>query len=324
MNIFVTGANGFVGQHLTTRLIDAGHAVSAAVRRHGSAPLGTREVIVSDIGPTTVWDGLLANHDVVIHLAARVHIMHDVAKDPLIEFRRVNTEGTAVLARAAAEQGVSTFVFLSSIKVNGEATQGRAFTAHDQPRPKDPYGVSKLYAEQILREIERESGMAVVIVRSPLVYGPRVAGNFAKTLDLTHRGIPLPLGSIDNRRTMVSVWNLADLLEASASDARAAGALVLAGDIESPSTAHLFRSLSSAMGTKSRLFRFPVALLLLAGKLTNRTQVVQRLTGSLDVQSGSSSTDWRWNASFSFEESIRRTVAWYLEDLATNSRVSDR
>jgi len=225
----------------------------------------------------------------------------------------VNVEGTIALATVAARECVKRFVFLSSIKVNGEATRGIAFRAADPPNPQDPYGISKYEAERSLREIEAKNDLDVVIVRTPLVYGPRVGGNFVKTIELARRGIPLPLASVHNSRTMSSVWNLLDLLEKCASDPMAAGALVLAGDGFSPSTAELFRQLSAAMGKSALLFPFPPALIRLFGLLVGKSAVVDRLLGSLEVQSGSSSTDWSWEPPFLFEDSIRQTVETYMD-----------
>ena len=311
MKILVTGANGFVGRHLVAHLIAAGHGVTAVVRAPGRAPEGSSETIVQEIGPATDWSGLLAGHDAVIHLAARVHVMNDDAPNPIDEFRRVNTAGTAALARAAAEQGVGRLVFLSSIKVNGEATSGTPFTALDAPAPKDPYGVSKLEAETQLRSIERDTGLDVVIIRTPLVYGPGVGGNFVRILSLAKKGIPLPLGSVRNRRTMTSSWNLSDLLERAATEPAAAHGLMLAGDAHSPSTAELARQLRSAMGGGNRVFPFPPALLDLAGRATGRSAVISRLVDSLEVEAGSSATAWSWVPPYSFEDSVARTAGWY-------------
>lgn len=314
MKILVTGANGFVGRHLSSYLEGMGHIVGGAVRSLGSAPERTTEVVVGDLSEATDWTGLLQGFDVVIHLAARVHVMNDTSVDPVSEFRRVNALATADLARAAANQGVARLVFLSSIKVNGESTSGRKFTAADLPAPKDPYGVSKSEAEIELRKIERDTDLDVVIVRTPLVYGPGVKGNFAKTLSLVHAGLPLPLADLRNRRTMVSVWNLVDLLEKCAVDPSAKRALILAGDAFSPSTSQLFTEISLAMGKKARMFRVPVSWMRLGGRLTGKTSIVGRLTESLEVESGSSSTDWVWKPPHSFADSILRTVTWYLEN----------
>jgi UDP-glucose 4-epimerase len=314
MKILVTGANGFIGRHLSSHLVSIGHTVGSAVRSPGSAPDGTAEVVVGNLAGATDWTGLLQGFDVVIHLAARVHVMNDTSVDPLSEFRQVNALATAALARAAANQGVTRLVFLSSIKVNGESTAGTRFTASDLPAPKDPYGVSKSEAEIELRKIERDTDLDVVIVRTPLVYGPGVKGNFAKTLSLVHAGLPLPLAELRNRRTMVSVWNLVDLLEKCAADPSATGALILAGDAFSPSTPQLFTEISSAMGKKARMFRVPVSWMRLGGRLTGKTSIVGRLTESLEVESGSSSTDWVWKPPHVFADSILRTVTWYLEN----------
>ncbi|TFD29197.1 NAD-dependent epimerase/dehydratase family protein [Cryobacterium lyxosi] len=316
MKIFVTGANGFVGRHTCTHLLDRGHDVTAGVRTAGSAPLGTEECLVGDLGPASDWNKDLSGHDAIVHLAARVHVMNDTAKDPLAEFRRVNTFGTVALAQAASSQGVPRFVFLSSIKVNGEKTDGRPFTAKDSPDPQDSYGVSKHEAEVALRSVERETDLQVVVVRTPLVYGPGVGGNFVKTLSLARSGIPLPLRSLRNSRTLCSVWNLVELLEKCASDEAAAGALVLAGDLTSPSTGGLVREISRAMGKRSRNFSFPPALLGLAGRATGKSAIIRRLTQSLEVTAGSSSTAFTWHPSERFEDSIKRTVDWYLGDVA--------
>ena len=314
MKILVTGSNGFVGRHLSSHLESLGHTVGGGVRSQGSALERTTEVVMGDLSGATDWTGLLQGFDVVIHLAARVHVMNDTSADPLSEFRRVNSLATAALARAAAAQGVSRLVFLSSIKVNGESTAGRGFTASDRPAPNDPYGISKHEAEIELRKVERDSDLEIVIVRTPLVYGPGVKGNFAKMLSLVHGGVPLPLGGLRNRRTMVSVWNLVDLLEKCAVDPRAAGALILAGDAFSPSTPQLLREMTSAMGKKSRVFPLPLALMRLGGRLTGKSAIVSRLTESLEVASGSSSTDWGWKPPHAFADSILRTVSWYLEN----------
>lgn len=311
MRIMVTGANGFVGAHLCKLLLERGHEVVAVVRSAGSAPVGTREVQVLDIGSSTDWSDSLHNIDAVIHLAARVHVMQDRAQDPLSEFRRINVAGSVALARAAARAGVGRFVFLSSIKVNGEQTKGEPFTASDLPGPLDPYGISKHEAEVALRNTARDSGLELVIVRTPLVYGPNVGGNFLRMLDLTRSGIPLPLGSVRNRRTLASVWNLTDLLERAVVEDEAAGALMLAGDSFSPSTAQLLREIAKSMKRRSRVMWFPVGLLDFAGRVTGKTGLIGRLVGSLEVKAGSSSNGWRWTPKFTFANSIERTVQWY-------------
>lgn len=312
MKIFVTGANGFVGAHLVEHLLAEGHQVTAAVRRAGLAPAGAREVVSGELGPLTDWEGMLDGEECVIHLAARVHVMNDDSADPLAEFRRINTAGTLRLAAAAAQQGVPRFIFLSSIKVNGESTSNSPFAVSDTPNPTDSYALSKLEAEVGLRDIEDRSDVDVVIVRTPLVYGPGVGGNFINLLRIAHKGIPLPLGSVRNRRTMISVWNLADLLETVALGAGGKKALVLAGDAESLSTAALLRLVRAAMGKPSRLFPFPVPLISVGAAVLGRKQFVERLTGSLEVAVGASSAAWRWSPPVSVKSGIQRTVDWYL------------
>ena len=306
MRIFVTGANGFVGRHLVRHLLESGHEVTAGVRLLGSAPSGSSEVVVGDIGSGTDWSGILEGQDVVIHLAARVHVMNDTSTDPLSEFREVNSFGTEKLARAAVSQSVARLVFLSSLKVNGEATYGTPYTAFDTPRPIDPYGVSKHEAEIALRRVERETGIDVVIVRTPLVYGPEVGGNFANLLKVAAKGIPLPLGSVSNRRTMTSVWNLAHLLEKSATETNASGGLIRAGDAFTSSTTQLIEELAAATNKPSRNFPFPVAILELVGRIFGKAEGVERLTGSLEVQSGST-TNAAWNWTPPFEVSRRNS-----------------
>jgi nucleoside-diphosphate-sugar epimerase len=319
VRIFVTGANGFVGTHLCSHLLDAGHAVTAAVRRENTAPPGTLEVVIPDFGDETDVSQQLAGHDAVIHLAARVHVMRETAAEPLEEFRRVNAAGTRSLARDAVTAGVPRLVFLSSIKVNGESTTGRPFVADDNPRPEDPYGVSKLEAEVALREIEKERGLEIVIVRTPLVYGPGVGGNYVRMLALAKSGLPLPLASVRNARTMTSIWNLVDLLEKAVSDADAAGALVMAGDTESPSTPDLIRLQATAMGTRARLLPFPVSVMRFGARLLRKEDLVDRLVNSLRVDAGSSTTSWRWQPPMTLVDSLTRTAEWYA---ATRSEES--
>jgi nucleoside-diphosphate-sugar epimerase len=285
--------------------------VSAAVRREGSAPDGTREVVISDLNNEVELAQNLKGHDAVVHLAARVHVMQETALHPLDEFRRVNTAGTRSLARATIAAGVPRFVFLSSIKVNGESTSDRPFAADSPPLPLDPYGISKLEAEVALRDLERHSALQIVIVRTPLVYGPGVGGNYRRMLALARSGLPLPLASVRNARTMTSIWNLVDLLEKSATDPAAAGALVLAGDNESPSTPELLRLQAAAMGVSARLLPFPVSIMRFGARVLHKEDLVDRLVDSLRVTAGSSTTDWQWHPPVTLAESLARTVKWY-------------
>ena len=311
MKILVTGANGFVGGHLVEHLLACGHEVTSVVRRGETAHPATDERVIADIGPDTDWNEVLKGHDAVIHLAARVHVMNETAADPLEEFRRVNTLGTIALANAASAQGVTRFIFLSSVKVNGEGTEGRPFTAFDRPDPQDPYGASKLEAEELLVADASRPRLQVVVVRTPLVYGPGVGGNFLRLLRLVRSGVPLPLGAVHNRRTMMAVWNLVDILEKSLAVTTLGGAVILAGDSESLSTPDLMRKIASAMNIRSRVFWFPVVLLVLGGKISRKATVVQRLSGSLEVASGSNIAGWRWEPPIGVDEAIQRTIGWY-------------
>lgn len=312
MKVLVTGASGFIGGHLCAHLVSRDHQVTAVVRREGSAPPDTTEVVVGDVGPATVWDGVLAGHDAVIHLAARVHVMRETSGDPLQEFRTVNVEGTRRLAQSASKQQVRRFVYLSSIKVNGEATHGTPFSARDAPAPVDAYGISKYEAEVAIANEVRNGNMGAVIVRTPLVYGPGVGGNFVRMMKLAASGLPLPLGSVRNRRSLASVWNLADLLERAGTDDKATGAVVLAADPSSPSTPELLRAMRRAMGKPARLVSFPVGLLEVLGKFSGQKPAIDRLVHSLEVQFGSDSNEWQWEPQISFEESIERTATWFL------------
>lgn len=321
MNIMVTGANGFIGQHLCQHLLAMGHVVTSVVRRAGTSRVGTIELVMTNIGADTDWSGRLAGQDVIIHLAGRAHVMIETTNDPLTKFRQVNVGGTGVLSRAASSQGVTRFVFLSSIKVNGEETADSPFRASDLPHPKDPYGQSKLEAEDELRELERSSPLETVIVRTPLVYGPLVRGNFLRTLFLAQRAIPLPLASIQNHRTMCSIWNLVDLLERCAVEQGARAALVLAGDSYSPSTAQLFQELSRALDRPSRIFPCPIPILRVSGLLTHRSSIISRLTGSLEVEAGSSSNDWAWVPKVGFRDGIARTAKWFRADRESKGQI---
>ncbi len=312
MRIFVTGANGFIGRHLSSYLVERGHEVTAVVRKVGSAPEGVHEVVVPDLLPESNWAGLLTNQDAVIHLAARVHVMSDKTDDPLTEYRRVNVHGTEALVTASIAQGVERFVFLSSVKVYGEETSNAPYVIFSETRPVDPYGVSKLEAENSLREAVIGTGMSFVIVRTPLVYGPRVGGNFKRIMKLADSGLPLPLVAVRNRRAMVSVWNLVHLLESAAIDSEAADATVLAGDGASTSTAHLVRTLRKAMGRPARLFWVPVGLLRLLGALVGQSSAVSRLVDSLEVEVGSDKSGWTWKPQTSFASGIERTVNWFM------------
>lgn len=310
--ILVTGSTGFVGGALVSRLAanSAWEGVVAAVRRKIELPLdGVHQIQVGDLLPTTDWGNALQGVDAVVHCAARVHVMQDDAIDPLAAYREVNVKGTLNLARQAAQAGVSRFVFVSSIKVNGEATQpGQTFSADDLPSPLDPYGVSKREAELGLREIEEQTGMEVVIVRPPLVYGPGVKANFAAMMRWVARGIPLPLGAIHNARSMVALDSLVDLLVTCIKHPTAAGHTFLVSDGEDVSTTELLRRTAHAMGKKAFLLPVPAIALELSATLLGKRAVAQRLCGSLQVDITKTRSLLGWNPPLTLDEGLIKAV----------------
>nr|WP_198985154.1 SDR family oxidoreductase [Herbaspirillum sp. ASV7] len=311
--ILVTGATGFVGRALVRRLvIDTSPAnLLAAVRRlDANLPDGVGCVQIGDLLPTTDWRLALQDAHEVIHCAARVHVMNDQTSDPLSEFRRVNVEGTANLARQAAAAGVKRFIFLSSIKVNGEHTlAGQAFTADDAVAPTDPYGISKHEAEQLLRQIGTQTGMEIVIIRPPLVYGPGVKANFASMMRWLTRGVPLPLAAITgNRRSLVALDTLVDLIVTCLDHPAAANQTFLVSDGEDLSTAGLLIRMSVALGRPARLIHCPPVLLRLGAAMMNRSGIYQRLCGSLQLDITKTRELLGWNPPVSVDEGLRRTI----------------
>jgi nucleoside-diphosphate-sugar epimerase len=319
MKVLVTGATGFVGRGLLMRLSgDAGCDVIAAVRP-GTQDLGPRvqSLPVGDLGGSFDITEALRSCEVVVHLAARVHVMNDTSQDPLAAFRRVNVTGTLNFARQAADAGVGRFIFLSSIKVNGEATvPGRPFTAADVPNPMDPYGVSKLEAERGLQQIARDSGMRLAIIRTPLVYGPGVKANFLQMMRWVHRGLPLPLGAIThNRRSLISLDNLVDLIVTCCHTPSLANELFLACDGEDLSTADLLQRLGTALGRPARLISVPPSVLTVVGRLTGRSSQLDRLFGSLQVDASPTRQRLEWRPPLSVDESMLKTARAFLEDV---------
>lgn len=312
MRCLVTGADGFVGQYLCAELLRQGQSVRAAVRS-ASPSIDTIEVMaVGTIDGETNWTDALYGMDVVIHLAARVHVMKDVSVDPLAEFCKINVAGTEQLARRAAESGAKRFVYVSSIKVNGEQTSAtQPFTELDEANPQDPYGISKWQAEQALQRIAQETGLEVVIVRPPLVYGPEVKGNFAQMLKVLAKGIPLPLASVRNLRSLIYVENLVDALITCATHPTATGQTYLVSDGEDISTPDLLRQLGVAIGHPARLFPCPPALLKLAGRLTGKGEQIERLLGSLRVDSSKIRRELNWTPPYTLEQGLRATADWY-------------
>ncbi len=313
MIVLVTGANGFVGRALCAELVERKYSVRGVVRDLSKRDENGCEVVkVTGIDAATKWTVAMKGVDTIIHLAARVHVMCDTVADPLVEFRRVNTAGTEHLARCAAASGVKRLLYVSSIKVNGESTHGdKKFTETDSPNPQDPYGVSKWEAEQALHRVADETGLEVVILRPPLVYGPSVKGNFAQMLAIVAKRIPLPFASINNHRDLLYVGNLADALITCATHPAAAGQTYLVCDGEDISTPDLLRQLGHGMGVSSRLFPCPPALLYFAGKLAGKSQQLERLLGSLQVDGDKIRRDLNWVPPYSLRQGLQATAEWY-------------
>lgn len=317
MNFLFTGARGFVGTIALAAFSRKGHVLRAVASQHSrndqadnAIKVDWRQMSLKE--GESGWASLLVDIDVIIHLAARVHIMHDDASNPLEEFRKVNVAGTENLARAAAASGVKRLVYVSSVKVNGEETHsGRRYTEVDVPAPQDPYGISKWEAEQALHRVAQETGLEVVIVRPPLVYGAGVKGNFVQMLKVLAKGIPLPLASVNNLRSLVYVENLVDALILCATHPAAAGQTYLVSDGEDISTPELLHRLGVAMGHPARLIPCPEVVLKLLGKLAGRSGQVERLLGSLQVDSGKIRRELNWTPPYSLQQGLQETAEWY-------------
>lgn len=311
--ILVTGASGFVGGALIQRLAIANpqEGIVAATRRQlENLPVDVNQVQVGDLLPSTDWRIALQGVNVVVHCAARVHVMNEKSVDPLVEFRGVNVEGTLRLAQQAAEAGVRRFIFISSIKVNGESTElGCPFTPADAPAPQDPYGISKMEAEQGLRELSVRTGMEVVIIRPPLVYGRGVKANFAAMMQWLKRGVPLPLGGITlNRRSLIFVENLVDLIHICIDHPKAANQTFLISDDEDVSTTTLLRKMAKALGCSARLVNIPPTVIKLSARLIGKPGIADRLCGSLQVDITKTKEFLGWKPKFSLDEGLLRTA----------------
>ncbi|MFC6669714.1 UDP-glucose 4-epimerase family protein [Marinobacterium aestuariivivens] len=314
--LLITGSTGFVGSALCECLIGAGTVQLICASR---SPITDNRVDtplfdLCDLQLNAQVHRALEQTDILVHCAARVHVMDDDASDPLSAFRAVNTTATLELARAAALAGVGRFIFLSSIKVNGESTlAGKPFTAGDACGPTDSYAISKWEAEQGLLALAKNTGMEVVIIRPPLVYGPGVKANFRTLLEWIERGIPLPLASVQNRRSLVGLDNLVDLIVTCIDHPAAANQTFLVSDNHDLSTPELITIISEAMGKRSRLFPFPVSLLRKTAELAGRGSMASRLCDSLQVDITHTMETLGWKPPLSVEEGIQRTVDDFLE-----------
>ena len=314
--VLVTGANGFVGQALLAVLADQARWQPLALVRRRPEHADDSVVAVGDINASTDYADVIRTGDVIVHLAARVHVMNDRSTDPLQVYRQVNVEGTLNLARQAAAAGARRFVFVSSIKVNGESTTGAPpFDETTAPAPQDPYGQSKLEAEQGLLALARDTGMEVVILRPPLVYGPGVKANFRSLMALAKKRLPLPFASVGNRRSMVFVGNLVDLLVRCLDHPAAANEVFLVSDGQDVSLRSLLTLMRAAVGRGPGLFPVPPALFHVLGKLTGKHAVVDRLLGDLQVDSQKAQRLLGWQPPYS----VARGVALAMQELINGS-----
>lgn len=307
MKVLVTGATGFIGRHLCAMLDEEGTNVVRAVRR-----LVPTAVVVGNVDGQTGWSAALRSVDVVVHLAARAHILKETAEDPSAEFRKVNVEGTLNLAHQAVTAGVKRFIFISSIGVHGLLSERRPICFADELRPHDDYSASKVEAEQGLKQLCAESGMELVIIRPPLVYGPGAGANFLRLMKLAGSGIPLPLGSVQNDRSLVYVGNLCSLIFQCLKNPAAAGQAFLVSDGHDVTTPQLLSILAKLQGKRAALFPFPVSLLRLAGRLTGYSAEIERLCGSLQVDMCHTKNVLGWTPPFTLEQGLRETVEHYL------------
>lgn len=321
--ILVTGASGFIGRQLCLVLARSGYAVRGAVRSIARTVMevGSEDILrktfndvveVGEIGPDTDWSEALQDVEAVVHLAGRAHVMKETVADPLALYRMVNVQGTRQLAKAATDAGIRRFVYISSVKVNGECSVLRPFREDDTPAPEDAYGISKYEAEEELLKRARPAALESVIVRAPLVYGPCVRGNFLRLLHCVRRGIPMPLASIRNQRSYVYVGNLVDALIRCVESPRASGETFLISDGEDLSTPELIRRISRAMGQPARLLPCAEWLLKAAAGLIGKGDVITRLCSSLTVDSSKARQLLGWKPPFSLTEGLQSTVNWFL------------
>lgn len=313
MKVLITGTSGFVGKALCARLVAHDFDVIGTVRSLPDAPVPEVNYhIGAEMGARTDWSDVLTGVQAVIHCAARVHVMRDHAHDPLTEFRYVNTLGTETLARAAAHCGVKRLVFLSSIKVNGESAPPDApFDQTSPAKPQDPYAISKWEAEQALTRVAAETGLEVVVLRCPLVYGPGVKGNFLRLLQAVDCGIPLPFALAKNRRSFIYLDNLTGATAACLTHPAAAGKTYLVSDGEDVSTAELITRIAQALGKSSRLWPCSLGLMKLAGMMTGKSDEVARLLGSLCIDSGRIRSELGWTPSYTLAQGLAETVRWF-------------
>jgi nucleoside-diphosphate-sugar epimerase len=309
MNVLVTGANGFVGKALCEALLENGHRVIAIYRSQQKVRVGVSPHFISDINASTDWSEVLSNVDVVVHLAARVHVMNDIAENPLMEFRKINVDASLNLANQAILAGVKRFIYLSSIKVNGEFTLAdKPFTETDIANPQDAYAISKHEAELALWGVCQHNNMELVIIRPPLIYGAGVKANFANMMRVVKRGVPLPLGKIHNQRSFIYVNNLTSLIIRCVEHTAAANQLFLASDNCDLSTTDLLTRCAKALAVKSRLIPIPQKMIEMAAAMLGKRDFAQRLCGNLQVNSAKARNLLAWQPPFTIDQGLKATA----------------
>lgn len=312
----MSGATGFLGRALMSQLVANARFLPRAASRSGVQDWAEHSelVRVGDLTAVTDWTHAVCGVNVVVHTAARVHVMHEQSGNVINIYRRTNVDGTLNLARQAADAGVKRFIFLSSIKVNGEFTRpDRFFTAEDVPNPLDAYSVSKLEAEQGLYEIGAQRGMEIVCIRPPLVYGPRVKGNFLSMMRWLDRGVPLPLRAVHNRRSLIALDNLVDMIVTCLDHPAAVNQTFTVSDDEDLSTSGLLRRICEALDRPVRLFRVPPSVLRLALNMVGKEDMALRLFGNLQVDCSKTKKLLEWRPLVSVDEGIRKTTEWYMQ-----------
>jgi nucleoside-diphosphate-sugar epimerase len=308
--VLVTGATGFIGRTLCPLLLHRGFAVRAAVRGRATLPAGIEIARIDPLGPATDWSAAVSGVGAVVHLAGRAHVLGDRGAEERARVRAVNVEATIHLARTAIRAGVRRLVFVSTAKVHGDRNDGRPWTERDPPAPRDPYATSKWEAEQSLSELSRGSALEVVILRPPLVYGPGVKANFLRLLRTVDRGLPLPLGAIENRRSLLYAGNLADAIATCLEHPAAASRTFLVSDGEDVSTPELIRRVAAALHRPARLAGVPLWMLRLGARLVGRGADFERLAGDLAVDPSAIRRELGWRAPYSMQAGLRATAGW--------------
>jgi nucleoside-diphosphate-sugar epimerase len=308
--LLITGASGFVGRELALQAVARGFPLRVALRRpEHQFPSSIEATRISALDGNTEWGAALEGVDVIAHCAARAHVMRELSADPLAEFRRVNVQGTLNLARQAAHSGVRRFIFISSIGVNGSETHLKPFTVEDVAAPSSPYALSKYEAESALRSLSKETGLELIVIRPPLIYGPGARGNLETMIRWIARGIPLPLGAIHNKRSLVALDNLIDLVLVCLQHPAASNRTFLVSDGEDLSTTDLLRRLGLALRKPVRLIPVPSMLLRAAAALAGRSDIAQKLIGSLQVDASHTRETLTWSPPISVSEGLRRVAA---------------